>query len=95
MGVSVTTERTATGGKATARVTPDAGERDRQAILRLLAEKGFEHALPTIAHGVAVELVQEYGAGVDERLGLMAARAETAVLDALAVFARGQGWRPS
>lgn len=66
---------------------------DRAAIRDMLVRKGFEHATATVAHGIAVELVDDVGQDVDARLAQMAGRAEVAVLDALVYFARQNGWK--
>lgn len=68
-------------------------EAERKAMRRVLDERGFEHAVGSIADAVAVTLVPQHGFDVDEKMGRVADRAEAAVLDALVVFARQHGWR--
>lgn len=68
-------------------------EADRQAMRAVLADRGFEHALPSIAQAVAVETTDTVSKGVDERLEQAADQIEAAVLDALVHYARGRGWR--
>lgn len=71
----------------------DTRARDRQAMRDVLAARGFEHAVGTIAQGVAVELVPTHARDVDERLERTADEIEDVVLDALVYLARSRGWK--
>lgn len=68
-------------------------ERDRQAMRGVLRDRGFEHAVGSIADAVAVELVPQTGFDVDEQMEKIAGQVEGDVLDTLVRFAKQRGWR--
>lgn len=67
-------------------------ERDRQAMRRLVRDRGFEHAIESLASVVAVEVSPDVGADVDDRMAKVSAVTEAAVLNAMVWVARSQGW---
>lgn len=66
---------------------------DRTAMRHVLADAGYGRALDSIKDAFVVALVPDTAPGADEMMEALAASAEDAVLDALVVLAREQGWR--
>lgn len=67
----------------------------RRAMEWLVAERGFPHAVESLATAVTVEVVNHFPTTTYEtRMAQTSLRVEMAVLDALVLVAQELGWRP-
>lgn len=90
----MSTPTTVAGPRSTT-ARPAVRPSDRAAMRRMLEDRGFEHAVPTIADVVATAVEPGTTVRAEERLSEVAGNVEAFVIDALVLVARRHGWRPA